>query len=40
MDQSENSQGFARFNPRPFAVEATELVCACVNLKLRPSPLA
>ena len=40
MDQSESSQGLGCVNPRPFAVEVTELVYAYVNLKLRPSPLA
>ena len=40
MDQSESSQGLACVNPRPFVVEVTELVYACVNLKLRYSPLA
>ena len=38
MDQSESSKGFACFDTRSCAVKWTGLVCACVNLKLRPSP--
>ena len=40
VDQSESSKRLACLNPKPFAAEVTELVCAFVNLKLRPSPLA
>ena len=40
FDQSESSKGFACLDSRPRAVELTEIVCARVNLKLRPSPCA
>ena len=40
FDQSEGGKGVAYVDPRPFAVEVTECVCACVNLKLRPRSFA